>query len=109
LGVEIQIQSSMKANVQFVNAEWNATAEEIINKKLDSLKRKFDWMISADVHFKAEKEANGKGRICEVKLSLPGPQIHASCNEASFEAAAAGVAEDLEIQLKKRKSELTSH
>lgn len=99
----------MKSNIQFVNAERNATAEEIINKKLDSLKRKFDWIISAEVYFKAEKETSGKGRICEVKMSLPGPQIHASCDDASFEAAAAGVADDLEIQLKKRKSEMVSH
>lgn len=99
----------MKANIQFVSAEKSSVAEEIINKKLDALKRKFDWMISAEVFFKAEKEANGKGRICEVKLSLPGPQIHANCNEASFEAAAAGVADDLEIQLKKRKSEMINH
>lgn len=99
----------MKANIQFVNAEQNATAEAIINKKLDGLKRKFDWMISADVFFKSEKESNGKGWICEVKLSLPGPQIHATRNDASFEAAAAGVADDLEIQLKKRKSDLVAH
>lgn len=99
----------MKANIQFVNAERNGTAEGILNKKLDTLKRKFDWVISAEVFFKSEKESNGKGFICEVRLSLPGPQIHANCNEASFEAAAAGVADDLEVQLKKRKGEMLAH
>ncbi|GAA0873922.1 hypothetical protein GCM10009118_03300 [Wandonia haliotis] len=99
----------MKVNIQFINTEHYPIAEGIINKKLDNLKRKFDWIISADVFFKSEKETKGKGWICEVKISLPGPQIHATCDEASFEAAAAGVSEDLEIQLKKRKDELVAH
>lgn len=99
----------MKTNIQFVHADSKLSVEQLIQRKLDKLENKFDWIISADVIFKEEKSTNGKGKLCTIELSLPGPKIHASSNEDSFEAAAAESAKDLEKQLKKRKAEMQSH
>lgn len=99
----------MKTNIQFVHSDSKNSAEQLVQRKLDKLENKFDWIISADVMFKEEKSTNGKGKICAIELSLPGPKIHASSNEESFEAAAAESVRDLEKQLKKRKSEMQSH
>ena len=99
----------MKTNIQFVNSETKISAEQLVQKKLDKLENKYDWVISADVLFKEEKSTNGKGKVCAIELSLPGPKIHASSNEESFEAAAAETVRDLEKQLKKRKAEMQSH
>ncbi len=99
----------MKTNIQFVHAETKYSAQQLVQRKLDKLEDKFDWIISADVIFREEKSTNGKGKICAIELSAPGPRIHASSNEDSFEAAAAESVRDIEKQLKKRKAEMQSH
>lgn len=99
----------MKTNIQFVHTETNFSAEQLVQRKLDKLENKYDWIIGADVLFKEENENNGRGKICAIKLSLPGPLLHASSQEESFEAAAAETVRDLEKQLKKRKAEMKNH
>lgn len=99
----------MKANIQFVHSETKHSAEQLVQRKLDKLENKYDWIISADVIFREEKSTSGKGKVCAIELSLPGPKIHASSNEESFEAAAASTVKDLEKQLEKRKAEMSSH
>lgn len=99
----------MKTNIQFVHAESKISAEQLVQRKLDKLENKFDWIISADVFFKEEKSTNGNGKVCAIDLSLPGPKIHASSNQDSFEAAAAECVKDIEKQLKKRKAEMQTH
>ena len=99
----------MKTHIQFVNSDTQHSAEQLVQRKLDNLENKYDWVISADVMFKEEKSTNGKGKVCAIELSLPGPRIHASSNEDSFEAAAAETVRDIEKQLKKRKAEMQNH
>lgn len=96
----------MKTRIQFVHSESSLSAEQLVQKKLDKLENKYDWIIGADILFKEENIANGKGKVCAIELNLPGPRIHASTNEESFEAAAAETVKDLERQLKKRKAEM---
>lgn len=99
----------MKTHIQFVHSETHLSAEELVQRKLDKLENKYDWIIGADVLFKEENDTTGKGKICAVELNLPGPRIHASSNDESFEAAAAETVKDLERQLKKRKAEMKSY
>lgn len=99
----------MKTNIQFVHSETNYSAEQLVQKKLEKLEDKFDWIISADVLFKVENDTAGKGKVCAIELHLPGPRIHASSNDESFEAAAAATINDLKRQLQKRKEEMKSY
>lgn len=99
----------MEITSQFVQIPQNNTADNLVFKKLENLANHYDWIIRANVIFKEDKSDNGKGKICEVMLSLPGPQIFASSNEESHEIAVAETIKDLEIQLRKRKSEMKSH
>jgi ribosomal subunit interface protein len=96
----------MEITTQFVQTETNGTADDLVFDKLENLSKHFKWLIRAKVIFKEEKSSNGKGKICEVILSCPGPQIFASSNEQTFEIAVAETVKDLEIQLNKRKSEM---
>jgi ribosomal subunit interface protein len=96
----------MKITTQFVQTETKGAADDLVSEKLESLSKHFNWLISAKVIFKEEKNSNGKGKICEIILSCPGPQIFASSNEESFEIAVAETIKDLGIQLSKRKSEM---
>lgn len=96
----------MEITTQFIQAEPNATADNLVFGKLENLAKHYNWIIRANVIFKEEKKSDGKGKICDVILSCPGPQIFASSNEQTFEIAVAETIRDLEVQLKKRKSEM---
>ena len=78
-------------------------------KKLNKLFKKYDWIITANVFFKHEKGSIGKGKICEIRLSVPGPRIFASSDEESFEKATDETIKDLKRQLKTRKGEMYPH
>lgn len=96
----------MKINVQFVKIPTSDFLESFVIKELMKIAKKYDWVIKADVFYKLEKDPKGKGRICEIQLSHPGPRTFATSNEESFELATDETLRDIKIQLKKRKSEM---
>lgn len=99
----------MDARFQYVKLERSESLEEFTQKKLDKLETKYDWIISAEVHFKKHEPEEPKGYICNISLSGPGPIIFAESNEESYEAAAAETVRDLEKQLSKRKGQMKSY
>jgi ribosomal subunit interface protein len=99
----------METTIQFVQTEKNGSAENLALEKLNQLNKHFDWIIRAKVFFKEEKDTKGKGKICDITLSCPGPLIFATSNEETLEAATAETIRDLTVQLNKRKSERHLH
>jgi len=99
----------MKVTVQFLNVEKSPYVEELLMKKLNKVFKKYDWIIQANVFYKLEKESVGKGKICEIRLSVPGPRIFASSDEDSFEKATDETINDLKRQLKTRKGDMKPH
>jgi len=96
----------MEINIQFVKIPTSEHMEAFVLKELKKLEKKYNWIIKADVFFKLEKDPKGKGKSCDIQLSLSGPRIFASSNKESFEAATDETIRDLTKQLKKRKSEI---
>lgn len=99
----------MKISIQFVQMQASETLMDFSKKKLNKLGKKYDWLIHAEVFFKKENDSKGKGKVCEIELSLPGPRIYASSNEESFELALVNTISDIDKQLKKRKGELKTY
>lgn len=93
----------MTINIQFVNLDYSNSLADFTTKKLKKLAEKYEWLINADVFFKEEGTNPDKGKICNIKLSLPGPQVFATSDEKNFEMSVKETISDLEIQLKKRK------
>ena len=96
----------MEINIQFVKMPTSEFMEAFVIKELEKLAKKYDYIIKAAVFFKLEHDAKGKGKICDIQLSLPGPKIFATSDEESFQLATDETIRDLIIQLEKRKSEL---
>jgi putative sigma-54 modulation protein len=96
----------MEINIQFVKMPTSEFMEEFALKELKKLNKKYDFIIKCDVFYKLEKNPKGKGKICEIQLSLPGPRIFAMSDEVSFELATDETIRDLKVQLEKRKQEL---
>lgn len=99
----------MEAIFEFVHLTKSERLEEITQEKLDKLENKYDWIVRAEVHFKKQEGMDPNGFICNIKLSVPGPQMFAESNEDSFEAAAAKCIKDLERQLSKKKGQMSTH
>lgn len=93
----------MESIIQFVQTAHNSVAEELVREKLNNLEKKYDWLIRADVFFKSENDAAGKGSICEIRISCPGPRIYAESRKESHEMAVAETIRDIEVQIQKRK------
>lgn len=96
----------MKTNIQFVNMARSETMENYTIKKLNKISKRYEWVINANVYFKKENDPKGKGKICEIELSLNGPRIFASSNEKNYELAVKETLKDIEKKLKKRKGEM---
>ena len=94
----------MIIDIQYVQMPTSETMDAFVTKKLNKLGERYDWLIRASVFFKIENDPTGKGKICEIQLSAPGPRLFAKSNEDHFEKAAVKTIDDLQIQLKKRKA-----
>ena len=99
----------MTINFQYIQMPTSEAMNELMTTKLHKLERKFDFIIRADVFFKMENDPSGKGKICEIRLSVPGPRIFAKSGEDDFEKAAASTIKELESQLQKRKNVFKKH
>ena len=99
----------MNIQIQYVKMPVSETMSEYTEDKLNKLAKKYEWLIAAKVHFKQEPDPTGKGKICEIELSLPGPKIFATSNEKNWETAVKETISDLEKQLKKRKAIFNTH
>jgi putative sigma-54 modulation protein len=99
----------MTVNFQYVNTDVSETLSEFTEEKLEKLFTKYEFLISANVRFKHDNNFHDKGKICDVELSLPGPRLFATSNEANYEVAVRKTIGDLERQLKKRKQVYNTH
>jgi len=99
----------MEIKIQFVQVPKSEAVESFAIKKLIKMSEKYEWLIRADVFYKLEPDTKGKGKICEIRLSLPGPRIFALSDEESFESATDETLHDLDKQLQKRKHEMKNY
>lgn len=80
--------------------------EELAKEKLENLQTKFDFVHRADVFFKTQNRSDDEEKICDIRLSMPGPRLYASTNAETFEAAMGETVRDLEDQLRKQKEKM---
>ena len=99
----------MTINIQYVHMATSEAMDEYVINKLNKLGKKYDWIIGAEVHFQVQHDPKGKGKICKMELSLPGPRIFATSNERNYELAVKETIKDLIVQLKKRKKIFQTH
>lgn len=100
----------MTIHFEYDDVKASERLEDLTSKKLNKLLDKYDFLVKADVFFKKENtSSHDTGRICNIRLSLPGPLLFAEATNSSFEASIAESVDDLEQQLRKRKGKMQSH
>lgn len=95
--------SIMNVDIQFVHTEKSSELEVHVNEKLNGLARKYDWITQVAVFLREEKHPEGQDYQCEIRLSVPGPQLFAESHSANFHTAINETIHDLGIQLEKKK------
>lgn len=93
----------MTVTFQYVDIDASEWLSEHATEKLNKLAHKYEWIIGAEVFFKEDNNEPVNSKICNIRLSLPGPRVFATSNEKNFEMAIKETISDLEVQLKKRK------
>ncbi|WP_026449869.1 ribosome hibernation-promoting factor, HPF/YfiA family [Aequorivita capsosiphonis] len=100
----------MKINFEYHEVAGSQRLEAFVTERLNKLETKYDSIIGGDVYFKKQNSTNPElGKICSVRLSIPGSTIFAESSSASFEASVAKVITELRTQLQKRKEKLKAH
>ncbi|MCG2461299.1 ribosome-associated translation inhibitor RaiA [Flavobacteriaceae bacterium F89] len=100
----------MTIHFEYDDVKASERLEDMVTKRLNKLLDKFDFLVKADVFFRRENTSSpDTGRICNIRLSLPGPLLFAEASNGSFEASIAESIDDLERQLRKRKGKMQSH
>ncbi|NNF19876.1 MAG: ribosome-associated translation inhibitor RaiA [Flavobacteriaceae bacterium] len=100
----------MNINFEYDGVSASARLEEMATKKLDKLVDKYDFIVRADVFFKKEKSSDPEeGKVCNIRLSVPGPRLFAEASNDTFEESIAESTDELERQLKKKKEKMKSH
>ncbi|HET8885252.1 MAG TPA: ribosome-associated translation inhibitor RaiA [Salinimicrobium sp.] len=100
----------MEAIYQFVHLESSDSLKDFTQQKLEKLENKFDQIISAEVHFrKQEGNEPPNAFICNISLSVPGPNVFAESTKDSFEAAIADCVKELDRQLTKKKEQIRTY
>ncbi|WP_303317502.1 ribosome-associated translation inhibitor RaiA [Flavivirga abyssicola] len=99
----------MTVNIQYVGVDVSETLSAFTEEKLKKIFNRYEFLISASVHFKQNENQHDTGKICNIELSLPGPRIFATSNERNFEVSVRETIKDLERQLEKRKEVYKTH
>ncbi|WP_273276231.1 HPF/RaiA family ribosome-associated protein [Maribacter polysiphoniae] len=99
----------MKIIYEYDNITASNRLETIVEKELNNLLVKYQFVIRGDVFFKKENFQGDKDKGCGIRLSVPGPRIYASSTEDSFEAAIKKSIRELENQLEGRKDKMSTY
>ena len=91
----------MQVQVQSIHFKADAALVRFIEDKLNKLTLFHPGILSADVHLRLDRDQERENKRVEVKLCLPGPDLHSGRRATSFEEAVTEVAEALRRQLEK--------
>ncbi|WP_066225178.1 ribosome hibernation-promoting factor, HPF/YfiA family [Formosa haliotis] len=97
----------MQIIFEYHDVQASESLEKLTREKLEKLGEKFEMVIRGDVFFKVENTTSDEtGKICNIRLSLPGPRLFAEASHDNFPDSISESISDLERQLRKRKDKM---
>ncbi|UJH67389.1 HPF/RaiA family ribosome-associated protein [Allomuricauda sp. SCSIO 65647] len=95
---------------EYDNVKSSTRLEELATEKLNKLGEKYEFIVRASIFFRTENSSSSEtGKICGIRISVPGPQLFAQSNSESFESSLKKTLQELEHQLAKKKTKLKAH
>jgi len=96
----------MDIRIQSVNFNAEPELIDFVNKKVEKLNQFFNGIVAAEVYLRAENVTGAENKFAEIRLLIPGNDVVAKKQSASFENSVDQVVEALSRQLKKRKEKV---
>jgi ribosomal subunit interface protein len=93
----------MKIIIQAPDLKLSRKLTDHINKKVESLSRYYDRIVESHVHLKKITTGKPENKVCEIKLSIPGNDLFASKNAATFQEAINKTVDTIRRQIGDRK------
>lgn len=93
----------MQVNVHSIQFKADSKLIDFIEAKLNKLQLYHDKMIGAEVFLKVDKNNVAGNKIAEIKINVPGKELFAKRQTASFEESTDLVVEALRRQIRKVK------
>lgn len=93
----------MQVNVHSIQFKADTKLISFIESRLDKLQQFHDKMVGAEVYLKIDKNNNLGNKIAEIKINVPGKELFAKRQSASFEESTDLVVEALRRQIQKVK------
>ncbi|SDB35909.1 putative sigma-54 modulation protein [Flavobacteriaceae bacterium MAR_2010_188] len=101
---------NMNINFEYHDVHKSESLETFVTEKLNKIADKYEFLVRADVFFKLENTSDdNSGKITGIRLSAPGPRLFAESSSENFQKSFSEAANQVESQLKKRKSKLNTH
>ena len=100
----------MDINFEYNDVKASNELETVVREKLNKLADKYEFLIKADVFFKIENTpTNETGKITEIKVSMPGPNLFAESSKENFQISFADALEKVRRQAEKRKDKMHAY
>lgn len=94
----------MEVTIKAIHFEMSDKLEAFVNKKVERLVRRFDYITTVEVNLRLIKPETAMNKEAGIQLCVPGsPDIYASKTANTFEEAVDLTLEALERQLEKNK------
>ena len=96
----------MELRVHSIHFDADRKLLEFISKKVDKLTTFDDKLISGEVFLRLDKADDYSNKVAEIKISVPGTELFAKKQCASFEQATDLAVDALRRQIKKYKEKI---
>lgn len=97
----------MQINFEYDGVAASSRLEQLVKKRLDKLEDKYDFIVRSDVFFQNERTTTKEeGKICKIKLRVPGSILFSEASHEKFEMSIHEAADDLQRQLQKKKGKM---
>ncbi len=94
----------MVAQINAIHFEASERLEQFIQKKVDRLYRRFDWILAVEVNLRVVKPETANNKECGILIQVPNsPALFASKTADTFEEAVDESLNALERQIEKLK------
>jgi putative sigma-54 modulation protein len=96
----------MKVNMQSVKFKADQKLVDHIQQRMDKLEQFYDHVIDADVYLKVLNTNTRENKMVEIRLNIPGNDLHVAKEAKTFEEATDLVSDVLRRQLRKHKEKV---
>lgn len=99
----------MKWDIQTVDFKASEELLQFTEEKVSNLSKYYDQIVGAEVYLKLVQDDANLNKKAEIKLNIPGNDLYADSQEASFEKAVNETIDKLKGQIRKLKTKFQKH